>query len=142
ASRRSAACSDELGGGLRPPSEPPPRTQCEPQDVAGLGSPPSEASNPEIRAAGRRGAGVPAVRGEQSGDPSRPRAGPRASEASIQELAPAKPALESADAGARASLRQTPETGARPRWLLAAAAQEAEEEEEEVDEVQVEREGA
>src|SRR3989454_4294601 len=26
-----------LGGGLRPPSEPPPRPQCEPQDVAGLG---------------------------------------------------------------------------------------------------------
>jgi len=36
--------------------------QCEPQDVAGLGSPPSEASDLKERAAGRRGA--PAVRGE------------------------------------------------------------------------------
>src|SRR5438876_9426547 len=62
----------------------------------GAGVPPSEASDPEIRAAGRRGrrasrstAGgwAPRVRGERSG-----KAPP--SEASVQEIAPAEPALE------------------------------------------------
>src|SRR5882724_3446282 len=34
---RTFMASRTLGGGLRPPSEPPPRTQCEPQDGHGLG---------------------------------------------------------------------------------------------------------
>src|SRR5439155_9777713 len=66
---RSASRRTSGGWGPRRPRRAIRRS--EPQDVAGLGSPPSEASNPEIRAAGRRGAGVPAVRGEESGDPSR-----------------------------------------------------------------------
>src|SRR6266542_1085736 len=41
----------------------------EPQDAVGAGAPPSEASDPEIRAAGRGRGWGPTVRGEQSGNP-------------------------------------------------------------------------
>ena len=54
-----------LGRGAKPPFQTSPQgMQCEPQDVAGLGPPPSEASDLKDRAAGRRGAGAPAVRDE------------------------------------------------------------------------------
>src|SRR5437773_10175553 len=62
-------------GGLRPPSEPPPRTQCEPQDGHGLGP---VRPRPAPPSASRRTATgwAPCVRGEHP------------------ETAPAKPALE------------------------------------------------
>src|SRR5439155_26214444 len=62
----------------------------------GAGAPPSEASHPEDRAAGRRGAGAPPSEASHPEDRAagRPWAGPRASEASHPAVAPAKPALE------------------------------------------------
>src|SRR5206468_5096135 len=82
----------KLGGGLRPPSEPPPQDAVRAAGRRGAGAPPSEASDPKDRAAGR------------------PRAGPRASEASHPEVAPAKPALEQ-----RPSRRSSPTRDRRPR---------------------------
>src|SRR5437867_8693015 len=43
-----------LGGGLRPPSEPPPRTQCEPQDGRGLGPARPRRASRSLRRQSRR----------------------------------------------------------------------------------------
>src|SRR2546426_3767539 len=80
----------QLGGGLRLPSEASPRTQGEPQDVAGAG-----------RAAARPGAGPPACEASDLITPRRPGR-------AIRRACAGKAGARNVDRGARACLRRPP----------------------------------